>query len=71
MTPRLPPGDDIVGSAKIDQRWDFGGTTSHRRRLYSEYSRLRTAVADVFGDRPTVTTVGRIIRLPPPFEVVR
>ncbi len=57
-------------SAEMDEQWGYVGAKSRQRWLFYAYDRLRkTVVAHVFGER-TMATLGRLMSLLSPFDVV-
>ncbi|WP_447418388.1 IS1 family transposase, partial [Escherichia coli] len=56
--------------ARMDEQWGYVGAKSRQRWLFYAYDRLRkTVVAHVFGER-TMATLGRLMSLLSPFDVV-
>ncbi|WP_432762986.1 IS1 family transposase [Escherichia coli] len=56
--------------AEMDEQWGYVGAKSRQRWLFYAYDRLRkTVVAHVFGER-TMATLGRLMSLLSPFDVV-
>ena len=54
----------------MDEQWGYVGAKSRQRWLFYAYDRLRkTVVAHVFGER-TMATLGRLMSLLSPFDVV-
>ncbi|AHA68494.1 Transposase [Shigella dysenteriae 1617] len=63
-------GSDVIVCAEMDEQWGYVGAKSRQRWLFYAYDRLRkTVVAHVFGER-TMATLGRLMSLLPPFDVV-
>ncbi|EQU25509.1 insertion element IS1 8 protein insB [Escherichia coli HVH 200 (4-4449924)] len=56
--------------AEMDEQWGYVGAKSRQRWLFYAYDSLRkTVVAHVFGER-TMATLGRLMSLLSPFDVV-
>jgi insertion element IS1 protein InsB len=54
----------------MDEQWGYVGAKSRQRWLFYAYDRLRKmVVAHVFGER-TMATLGRLMSLLSPFDVV-
>ncbi len=54
----------------MDEQWGYVGAKSRQRWLFYAYDSLRkTVVAHVFGER-TMATLGRLMSLLSPFDVV-
>ncbi|WP_261400187.1 IS1 family transposase, partial [Citrobacter werkmanii] len=69
-TSRIQPGSDVIVCAEMDEQWGYVGAKSRQRWLFYAYDRLRkTVVAHVFGER-TMATLGRLMSLLSPFDVV-
>ncbi|WP_114143510.1 IS1 family transposase, partial [Escherichia coli] len=69
-TSRIQPGSDVIVCAEMDEQWGYVGAKSRQRWLLYAYDRLRkTVVAHVFGER-TMATLGRLMSLLSPFDVV-
>ena len=67
---RIQPGSDVIVCAEMDEQWGYVGAKSRQRWLFYAYDRLRkTVVAHVFGER-TMATLGRLMSLLSPFDVV-
>ncbi|MCD9244002.1 IS1 family transposase [Escherichia coli] len=69
---RKQPGSDHSSSSarKWTKQWGYVGAKSRQRWLFYAYDRLRkTVVAHVFGER-TMATLGRLMSLLSPFDVV-
>ncbi|EIA8128150.1 IS1-like element IS1D family transposase, partial [Escherichia coli] len=63
-------GSDVIVCAEMDEQWGYVGAKSRQRWLFYAYDRLRkTVVAHVFGER-TMATLGRLMSLLSPFDVV-
>ncbi len=63
-------GSDVIVCAEMDEQWGYVGVKSRQRWLFYAYDRLRkTVVAHVFGER-TMATLGRLMSLLSPFDVV-
>ncbi len=61
---------DVIVCAEMDEQWGYVGAKSRQRWLFYAYDRLRkTVVAHVFGER-TMATLGRLMSLLSPFDVV-
>jgi insertion element IS1 protein InsB len=70
VTSRIQPGSDVIVCAEMDEQWGYVGAKSRQRWLFYAYDRLRkTVVAHVFGER-TMATLGRLMSLLSPFDVV-
>ena len=70
VTSRIQPGRDVIVCAEMDEQWGYVGAKSRQRWLFYAYDRLRkTVVAHVFGER-TMATLGRLMSLLSPFDVV-
>ena len=70
VTSRIQPGSDEIVCAEMDEQWGYVGAKSRQRWLFYAYDRLRkTVVAHVFGER-TMATLGRLMSLLSPFDVV-
>ena len=70
VTSRIQPGSDVSVCAEMDEQWCYGGAKSRQRWLFYAYDGLRkTVVAHVFGER-TMATLGRLMSLLSPFDVV-
>ncbi len=70
VTSRIQPGSDVIVCAEMDEQWGYVGDKSRQRWLFYAYDRLRkTVVAHVFGER-TMATLGRLMSLLSPFDVV-
>ncbi|MFS4668086.1 IS1 family transposase [Klebsiella pneumoniae] len=70
MGARIQPGSDVIVCAEMDEQWGYVGAKSRQRWLFYAYDRLRkTVVAHVFGER-TMATLGRLMSLLSPFDVV-
>ena len=70
VTSRIQPGSDVIVCAEMDEQWGYVGAKSRQRWLLYAYDRLRkTVVAHVFGER-TMATLGRLMSLLSPFDVV-
>ncbi|EMX40337.1 putative transposase [Escherichia coli MP021017.1] len=70
VTSRIQPGSDVIVCAEMDEQWGYVGAKSRQRWLVYAYDRLRkTVVAHVFGER-TMATLGRLMSLLSPFDVV-
>ncbi|MEC4387411.1 IS1 family transposase [Klebsiella pneumoniae] len=70
VTSRIQPGSDVIVCAEMDEQWGYVGAKSRQRWLFYAYDRLRkTVVAHVFGER-TLATLGRLMSLLSPFDVV-
>ncbi|WP_280113980.1 IS1 family transposase [Escherichia coli] len=70
VTSRIQPGSDIIVCAEMDEQWGYVGAKSRQRWLFYAYDSLRkTVVAHVFGER-TMATLGRLMSLLSPFDVV-
>ncbi|WP_438436691.1 IS1 family transposase [Kluyvera georgiana] len=66
----MQPGSDVIVCAEMDEQWGYVGAKSRQRWLFYAYDRLRkTVVAHVFGER-TMATLGRLMSLLSPFDVV-
>ncbi|MCZ5350426.1 IS1 family transposase [Escherichia coli] len=66
----VQPGSDVIVCAEMDEQWGYVGAKSRQRWLFYAYDRLRkTVVAHVFGER-TMATLGRLMSLLSPFDVV-
>ncbi|MEJ6097683.1 IS1 family transposase, partial [Escherichia coli] len=64
------PGSDVIVCAEMDEQWGYVGAKSRQRWLFYAYDSLRkTVVAHVFGER-TMATLGRLMSLLSPFDVV-
>ncbi len=60
----------FIVCAEMDEQWGYVGAKSRQRWLFYAYDRLRkTVVAHVFGER-TMATLGRLMSLLSPFDVV-
>ncbi|MBW9552484.1 hypothetical protein FHA63_18435, partial [Escherichia coli] len=69
-TSRIQPGSDVIVCAEMDEQWGYVGAKSRQRWLFYAYDSLRkTVVAHVFGER-TMATLGRLMSLLSPFDVV-
>ncbi|HHZ5877473.1 TPA: IS1-like element IS1B family transposase, partial [Escherichia coli] len=67
---RIQPGSYVIVCAEMDEQWGYVGAKSRQRWLFYAYDRLRkTVVAHVFGER-TMATLGRLMSLLSPFDVV-
>ncbi len=67
---RIQPGSDVIVCAEMDEQWGYVGAKSRQRWLFYAYDSLRkTVVAHVFGER-TMATLGRLMSLLSPFDVV-
>ena len=63
-------GSGVIVCAEMDEQWGYVGAKSRQRWLFYAYDRLRkTVVAHVFGER-TMATLGRLMSLLSPFDVV-
>ncbi len=61
---------DVIVCAEMDEQWGYVGAKSRQRWLFYAYDSLRkTVVAHVFGER-TMATLGRLMSLLSPFDVV-
>ncbi|SRS79443.1 IS1 ORF [Shigella sonnei] len=70
VTSRIQPGSDVIVCAEMDEQWGYVGAKSRQRSLFYAYDSLRkTVVAHVFGER-TMATLGRLMSLLSPFDVV-
>ncbi|SRI69811.1 IS1 ORF [Shigella sonnei] len=70
VTSRIQPGSDVIVCAEMDEQWGYVGAKSRQRWLFYAYDSLRkTVVAHVFGER-TMATLGRLMSLLSPFDVV-
>ncbi|ROJ66739.1 transposase, partial [Escherichia coli] len=70
VTSRIQPGSDVIVCAEMGEQWGYVGAKSRQRWLFYAYDRLRkTVVAHVFGER-TMATLGRLMSLLSPFDVV-
>ena len=70
VTSRIQPGSDVIVCAEMDEQWGYVGAKSRQRWLFYAYDRLRkTVVAHVFGER-TMATLGCLMSLLSPFDVV-
>ena len=70
VTSRIQPGSDVIVCAEMDEQWGYVWAKSRQRWLFYAYDRLRkTVVAHVFGER-TMATLGRLMSLLSPFDVV-
>ncbi|HDI6103655.1 TPA: IS1 family transposase, partial [Escherichia coli] len=70
VTSRIQPGSGVIVCAEMDEQWGYVGAKSRQRWLFYAYDRLRkTVVAHVFGER-TMATLGRLMSLLSPFDVV-
>ncbi|MGE1564165.1 IS1 family transposase [Pantoea septica] len=70
VTSCIQPGSDVIVCAEMDEQWGYVGAKSRQRWLFYAYDRLRkTVVAHVFGER-TMATLGRLMSLLSPFDVV-
>ncbi|HGC4822534.1 TPA: IS1-like element IS1B family transposase [Escherichia coli] len=70
VTSRIQPGSDVIVCAEMDEQWGYVGAKSRQHWLFYAYDRLRkTVVAHVFGER-TMATLGRLMSLLSPFDVV-
>ncbi len=70
VTSRIQPGSDVIVCAEMDEQWGYVGAKSRQRWLFYAYDRLRkTVVAHIFGER-TMATLGRLMSLLSPFDVV-
>ena len=70
VTSRVQPGSDVIVCAEMDEQWGYVGAKSRQRWLFYAYDRLRkTVVAHVFGER-TMATLGRLMSLLSPLDVV-
>ncbi|WP_309187828.1 IS1-like element IS1A family transposase [Escherichia marmotae] len=70
VTSRIQPGSDVIVCAEMDEQWGYVGAKSRQRWLFYAYDRLRkTVVTHVFGER-TMATLGRLMSLLSPFDVV-
>ncbi|WP_425623795.1 IS1 family transposase [Klebsiella pneumoniae] len=70
VTSRIQPGSDVIVCAEMDEQWGYVGAKSRQRWLFYAYDRLRkTVVAHVFGER-TIATLGRLMSLLSPVDVV-
>ncbi|EOT6806405.1 IS1-like element IS1A family transposase [Escherichia coli] len=70
VTSRIQPGSDVIVCAEMDEQWGYVGAKSRQRWLFYAYDRLRkTVVVHVFGER-TMATLGRLMSLLSPFDVV-
>ncbi|OKV71716.1 transposase [Escherichia coli] len=66
----MQPGSDVIVCAEMDEQWGYVGAKSRQRWLFYAYDSLRkTVVAHVFGER-TMATLGRLMSLLSPFDVV-
>ncbi|MDL5742554.1 IS1 family transposase, partial [Escherichia coli] len=60
----------VIVCAEMDEQWGYVGAKSRQRWLFYAYDSLRkTVVAHVFGER-TMATLGRLMSLLSPFDVV-
>ncbi len=69
---RIQPGSDVIVCAEMDEQWGYVGAGVARQAsaVFYAYDSLRkTVVAHVFGER-TMATLGRLISLLSPFDVV-
>ncbi len=63
-------GLSLIVCAEMDEQWGYVGAKSRQRWLFYAYDSLRkTVVAHVFGER-TMATLGRLMSLLSPFDVV-
>ncbi|WP_410048205.1 IS1 family transposase, partial [Shigella sonnei] len=70
VTSRIQPGRDVIVCAEMDEQCGYVGAKSRQRWLFYAYDSLRqTVVAHVFGER-TMATLGRLMSLLSPFDVV-
>ncbi|UXG00341.1 IS1 family transposase [Shigella sonnei] len=70
VTSRIQPGSDVIVCAEMDEQWGYVGAKSRQRWLFYAYDSLRkTVVAHVLGER-TMATLGRLMSLLSPFDVV-
>ncbi|HHT1600982.1 TPA: IS1 family transposase, partial [Klebsiella pneumoniae] len=70
VTSRIQPGSDVIVCAEMDEQWGYVGAKSRQRWLFYANDRLRkTVVAHVFGER-NMATLGRLLGLLSPFDVV-
>ncbi len=60
---------DVIVCAEMDEQWGYVGAKSRQRWLFFTRMLRKTVVAHVFGER-TMATLGRLMSLLSPFDVV-